>query len=340
MKYNPALDGIRALSILLVVLFHCGVPGLGGGFAGLDIFFVLSGYLITSLLLAQLRDGEMGVSRFYARRALRLYPTLLIMLVVYLGLAPVLWPSENRWLSAALAATYMWDYTLAFWQLPVTVGHTWSLGVEEKFYLLWPLLLPLVVRARQPVAWLLAAFFAVSAWRYFVAVTWSWPQAYFCFDTRMSGILLGAIAAVARFQVSRPTLAVACIALAIAVTIPSLPMQDQTRAVTLSITLAELCAFVLVCHGAHAGVRAGILASQPVAYIGKLSYGIFIWHFPVVVLLEPSQPTWLTVSATLLFACVMAAICLHFVDMPLRRWREGTRSRTPHSAGTVSLGSK
>jgi peptidoglycan/LPS O-acetylase OafA/YrhL len=340
MTYNPALDGIRALSILLVVLFHCRVPGFGGGFAGLDIFFVLSGYLITSLLLAELRDGSIEVGRFYARRALRLYPTLLLMLVVYICVAPVLWPSENRWLSAALAASYMWDYALAFLRLPFTIAHTWSLGVEEKFYLLWPLLLPVVARTRRPVAWLLAAFFAVTAWRYFVALKWNWPQAYFSFDTRMSGILLGAIAAFTRFEFSRLTLAFACVALGIATMMPSLPTQDQTRAVTLSITLAELSAFVLVCHAAQRGVGSAILASRPMAYIGRLSYGIFIWHFPVTVLLVRTQPTWLTVCATLLFSFTMAAICLHWLDMPIKRWRERSWARVHHGAGTMPLGNR
>lgn len=340
MRYNPALDGLRALSILAVVLFHCGVPLARGGFVGLDIFFVLSGYLITSLLLEEHRDGGIQTRRFYARRALRLYPTLLLMLVVYLLAAPTLWPKENRWLSAGLAAFYLWDYALAFWRLPVTVAHTWSLGVEEKFYLLWPSLLPVIMRARHPIRWLVGAFFAVTAWRYVAALSWQWQQAYFSFDTRMSGILLGAIAAVVTVEFSMITLRLACIAMAIAVTIPSLPAMDQTRAVTLSITLAELSAFVLVCHAARRGAEAKLLASAPLVYIGKLSYGIFIWHFPVVVLLTPSQPVWIKVVAALLFSIVMAMVCFHGVDMPIKRWRERTSVRARQVAAAVPFGNQ
>src|SRR4051794_11590920 len=102
MPYNPALDGLRAVSILLVVCFHCLIPGAGGGFAGLDVFFVLSGYLITTLLLAEHRHGGIDIGRFYARRALRLYPTLLLLVLVYLALAPWLWPKDDRWLVAGL----------------------------------------------------------------------------------------------------------------------------------------------------------------------------------------------------------------------------------------------
>jgi peptidoglycan/LPS O-acetylase OafA/YrhL len=321
MRYNPALDGIRALSILAVVLFHCNVPGAGGGFVGLDMFFVLSGYLITSLLAMEYRSGGIRIGRFYLRRALRLFPTLLLVLVAYVALAPVLWPSEDRWLSAALAGFYVYDYALAFWQVPYTVGHTWSLGVEEKFYLLWPFLLPFLLRRRRPVTWLLAAFVAVTAWRYHVAMRWPWPQAYFCFDTRMSGIVLGAVAALTGFKVSRFAVVVACIALAVLVALPSLPTINQTEAVTLRITLAELSAFVLVCHAADHR-KSAFLSSRPMVYIGRLSYGIYLWHFPYVLLVRDSQPLWITLSSTIAFSFTMAAICLHLVDVPIRRWRQ------------------
>ncbi|MFS2162640.1 acyltransferase family protein [Variovorax sp. Varisp62] len=320
MPYNPALDGVRALSILAVVLFHCEVPGARGGFIGLDIFFVLSGYLITSLLTAEHRHGGIEIGRFYARRALRLYPTLLLMIAVYVGLAPILWPADDRWLSAVLAALYVYDYAQAFWKLTYTIGHTWSLGVEEKFYLLWPLVLPFLLRTRHPARWLVSAFLVVTAWRYFVALNWPWQQAYFRFDTRMSGILLGAIAALTHCRVSKRALAMACMALLVLMALPSLPTSNQAEAVTLRITLAELSAFVLICFAAEHG-KARFLASRPMIYIGRLSYGIYLWHFPLVLLLRGTQPLWITLSVTLAFSFGMAAICLHLVDTPLKRWR-------------------
>lgn len=320
MHYNPAFDGLRALSILTVVNFHCKVPFFGGGFAGLDVFFVLSGYLITSMLDREHRQGGIGVGRFYARRALRLYPTLLLMLAAYLVLAPTLWPQENPWLAGAIAVVYLWDYAIPFLQLSSVVAHTWSLGTEEKFYLLWPLLLPLLLRTRRPVAWLVVAYLLVTAWRYGVALTWGWVPAYFDFDTRMSGILLGAIAALTRFKVRGHLVVIACIALMVCIALPSLPDTDQIRAVTLSITLAELSAFVLVCHAAeHA--RTPLLSARPVVYVGRLSYGLYIWHFPVALLLA-DMPMWTRTAWVLLFSFVMAALCLHLVDVPIKRWRE------------------
>jgi peptidoglycan/LPS O-acetylase OafA/YrhL len=321
MHYNPALDGVRAISVLAVVCFHCGIPGAQGGFVGLDVFFMLSGFLITSLLAAECRGGAIEAGRFYARRAARLYPTLLLLLVAYLALAPFLWPSDDRWLAASLAALYIYDYALAFWNPTYTVGHTWSLGVEEKFYLLWPLLLPLLLRTRRPVCWLLGAFAAITAWRYGVALAWGWKQAYFSFDTRTSGIVLGAVAALAGVRVSRGTLAVALVALAIDVALPSLPGMDQTEAVTLRITLAELAAFVLVCHAA-AHAKSVFLSWPPLVYVGRLSYGIYLWHFPIVSLLAKSLSPWAKLGLALPLSAALAAVCLHAIDMPLRKWRD------------------
>jgi peptidoglycan/LPS O-acetylase OafA/YrhL len=326
MLYNRALDGVRALSILAVVFFHCRAPWGDGGFVGVDVFFVLSGFLITSLLAAEHRNGGIEIGAFYARRALRLYPTLLLLLAAYVALAPILWPTDDRWLVVVLNAFYVMDYTLAFWNVPSPTGHTWSLGVEEKFYLLWPLLLPLLLRTRRPIAWLLGAFLVVTAWRYSVALKSGWLQAYFRFDTHMSGILLGAIAALTRLKVSKPAFAIACTTLVILVAVPIIAttaFSVSVEGVTLGITLAELSAFVLVRYVAeHAKSR--FLSSGPMVYIGKLSYGIYLWHFPLVILLRDvySQPWWITLSSTLLFSFAMAALCLHLVDMPIRRWRE------------------
>jgi peptidoglycan/LPS O-acetylase OafA/YrhL len=326
MQYNPALDGVRALSILAVVSFHCETPWGDGGFIGVDVFFVLSGYLITTLLLEEHRHGGIAIGAFYARRALRLYPTLLLLIAAYVALAPILRPADDRWLAAGAASFYVMDYALAFWHISWTIGHTWSLGVEEKFYLLWPLLLPALLRTRRPIAWLLAAFVLVTGWRYATALTWNWGQAYFSFDTRTSGIVLGTIGAVMRPQVSRPVAFVACAALAFCVAapfMPSLPLRLPIEAVTLEITLAEVASFALVCHLAEHG-GSGFLASRPMAYIGRLSYGIYVWHFPFVLLLrdDHAQPWWVTLPATLAFSFAMAAICLHLVDVPLKRWRK------------------
>lgn len=337
MQYNPAFDGVRALSILAVVSFHCEAPWGDGGFVGVDMFFVLSGYLITTLLMEEHRHGGIAIGAFYARRALRLYPTLLLLIATYVVLVPILRPADDRWLAAAAAGFYVMDYALAFWHISWTIGHTWSLGVEEKFYLLWPLLLPALLRTRRPIAWLLAAFILVTAWRYASVFTWNWSQAYFSFDTRMSGILLGTIGALVRPKVSTPIAIVACTALLFCVTapfMPSLPWRLTSEAVTLEITLAEIASFALICYLAEHGNRR-FFSSRTMTYVGRLSYGIYVWHFPFVLVLrdDHAQPWWVTLPATLVFSFTAAAICLHLVDDPLKRWRKHARP-LPHRPAT------
>ncbi|WP_416762263.1 acyltransferase family protein [Roseateles sp. So40a] len=319
LPYNPALDGLRALSILVVIAFHCFVPGFGGGHLGVDLFFVLSGYLITALLAAEIRHGGIAVGRFYMRRLMRLYPPLLALVLAYLLLAPWLFPNEPRWLMAGLTLTYVMDYAIAFNVLPPTLGVTWSLGVEEKFYLLWPLLLPALLRARRPMLWLLGAFVAVTAWRYAVAWQWGWGQAYFRFDTRVTGIVLGAIAALRPTVMPRWLVLVACASLLINLVMPSLPFHWQFPGATWRVTAAELAAFVLVSHAA-AHPTGTWLSSPPLAWLGRLSYGLFLWHFAAISALGRSHSPWVLLGASLTFSLVMAAVCHYLIERPVGRW--------------------
>jgi peptidoglycan/LPS O-acetylase OafA/YrhL len=331
MRYNPALDGVRAVAILAVVLFHCQFPWAVGGALGVDLFFVLSGYLITTLLMQEQHQGGIRIAAFYARRALRLYPTLLLLIAAYLLAAPVLWPGDRTWLVSGVVASYLMDYALAFTHIDWTIGHTWSLGVEEKFYLLWPLLLPALLAARKPLAWLLGLYVLVTAWRYTVALEWGWKQAYFAFDTRCSGIMLGAVAAVARPRISTAVAAFALAALLFCMTapfMPALPGWMQIQAVTLEISVAELAAFALICHLA-ANPRQRLFASAPLVHVGRLSYGIYVWHFPVVLLVRDvhRQPWWINLLVVIPFSFGMAALCLYLVDRPIKRWRQRLRAQ-------------
>ena len=143
MAYQPALDGVRALAILAVLLFHAKVPGVPGGFVGVDVFFVLSGFLITTILAGEHRRcGRIDLPGFYRRRLRRLYPALIVFLCAYLLTAGLLFPRvapEKHGRDALLALFYLADYGRAL-DMPLSVlNHTWSLAVEAQFYLLWPL---------------------------------------------------------------------------------------------------------------------------------------------------------------------------------------------------------
>src|SRR5690606_11647941 len=193
MTYRPELDGLRGVAALVVVLFHCRVPGFGGGFLGVDVFFVLSGFLITSILLAEhAGTGGIALGRFYWRRALRLYPALLLTLAGYLSVAPLLWPGHPHGTEALLAGLYLAVYSIPLSDYPDYLKHTWSLAVEEQFYLLYPLALILCLRRMSPAElakWLVIAVAVAVAWRLLnrLAVL----PTYHRFDTRLGGLLAG-----------------------------------------------------------------------------------------------------------------------------------------------------
>jgi peptidoglycan/LPS O-acetylase OafA/YrhL len=334
LPYNPALDGLRALSILVVIGFHCLLPGFGGGHIGVDLFFVLSGYLITSLLAAEIRQGGIAIGRFYARRLLRLYPPLLVLVAAYLAFAPLLFPQEPRWTMAILALTYVMDYAVAFNVLPPTLGVTWSLGIEEKFYLLWPLLLPLLLRSGRPLRWLIGAFVVVTAWRYAVAVQGGWGQAYFRFDTRVTGIVLGAIAALRPTAMPRLVVLAAWAATIVNLVLPSLPFQWLVAGATVRITAAELAAFVLVSH-AVANPTGNWLGLAPLAWLGRLSYGLFLWHFAAISAFGRAHSPWILLAVSLSFALIMAILCHYLIERPVMRWSRARFMR--NSAKPVAI---
>ena len=190
LRYNPAFDGLRAIAALCVIASHCELPGLAGGFYGVDLFFVLSGFLITWLLFDEHSvTGRIDLPYFFFRRYLRLTPPLLAMLAVYLAIAPTAWPEFSLWShirDVLLTGSYVSDYARAFWGTPLILQHSWSLGVEEHFYLLWPL--AVLALLRLPARWRPAALFclyiAATAWR----MAWyrdetTWPETYYRFDT-------------------------------------------------------------------------------------------------------------------------------------------------------------
>jgi peptidoglycan/LPS O-acetylase OafA/YrhL len=195
LDYNPALDGLRGLAALVVLAFHTNPDLVGGGFLGVDVFFVLSGFLITRLLRAEIAaTGTIDVLRFYWRRALRLWPPLLAMLALYACFVPLFVPGTDWPRDVLLAMFYLTDYSYPLWHEPELLRHTWSLSVEEHFYLIWPLVILLTRRIEA--ANLAVIFFCLyvvaTGWRvldYWLFADWYWT--YLRFDTRLSGLVLG-----------------------------------------------------------------------------------------------------------------------------------------------------
>jgi peptidoglycan/LPS O-acetylase OafA/YrhL len=350
----PALDGVRALSVAAVLLYHGGVLWMQGGFLGVEAFFVLSGFLITSILWGELRNtGDLGFRRFYVRRARRLLPALFAMLIVTTTLFVLGWPGEIARIRADVAAAFGYvsnwyligvkrSYFESFGR-PSPFGHLWSLAIEEQFYLIWPLVLVFlyrrVRRARRVAGWMMggAAVSAVLMWLLYSPADPS--RVYFGTDTRAAGLLIGSALAVVWRPWNRdlrstvPAKIVFGVAgLAAAATLGWAFMRmDEFGSFTYrpGIQIVSLATAILIAVIVHpAGVAGRLLGWKPLAWIGRRSYSIYLWHWPVYVVTRPSVDINLNPDVVLAFRVLLtvglAELSYRYVEQPIR---SGTFSR-------------
>ncbi len=338
LQYNPALDGLRAIAAMLVVASHCRIPGLRGGFFGVDLFFVLSGFLITRLLVDEYGSrGQIDLPGFYLRRILRLTPPLILMLTAYLAVAPTLWPQFDLWeriRDAGLAGFYLSDYAQALWQHPKMLLHSWSLSVEEHFYLIWPFAVLMLTRfqLRWRIAFLIGIYVLVTAWRIFEYEHVGWIQTYFRFDTRMGGLVFGALLVIGLPRLERISKETAnaagtfaCIALVSCIAISC--WRDH-RALEWTMSVVEIAAAaLLIAASVQTSWVSALLSTPPLVGIGIISYGVYLWHYPAAVFLRTQLPWYQTWPLVLAFALTVATISYLLVERPLQHYRRGLGAR-------------
>lgn len=376
----PGLDGIRALAVALVLAYHGGIPGLQvAGFYGVDVFFVLSGFLITRLLLAESADrGRIRFAAFWSRRARRLLPGLLVLLLaadVYVShfAPPGRYPGFRDDALSVVGYWSNWHFIQASSNyfsatgFPSLLTHTWSLAIEEQFYLVWPLVvwggIRLARRTRaNPAALLLgvstAGSLASAAWMTILYRSGAdASRLYYGTDTHAQSILLGcALAALASLLSSRAinmrdrsatlaaTGALAGLVWAACSLGSSDPRSYQGGFLAVSLLAALLVATVVA---APSSPPARLLSVGPVAYIGRISYGMYLWYFPIFAVMDRSS-TGLTGAGLFVVRCatdiVVAAISFHLVEQPVRGWRPQVRVprrlgiRMPDGTGTLASG--
>ena len=335
LAYVPELTGLRGVAIGMVILDHTLNYRFPGGFIGVDIFFVLSGYLITTLLVREFHQwGNVKLTHFYARRLLRLGPALCIMLVLYLLVALVAADNlRDHAIAVFSAATYMMDWTQALNHGSAGyLLHTWSLGVEEQFYLLWPVILIAALRHRVTVWKLIVGLIvAVTIWRgYLVLHTGnSDPQrTYVSFDTRFDTLLVGCLLAVAPIQWGRR----------VAARFPTIPLvilAILTLVLDWTSSVLHLLGFTLIAAlagwltlgamtGNHDALVRHFLRWSPVEYLGRISYGVYLWHLPIALAITTQLPnqSLRAFALTCVLTVSIAAASYHWVERPiLNRWR-------------------
>lgn len=340
MKHVAGLDGLRAIAVVAVVLFHAGsVPFATGGFLGVDVFFVLSGFLITALLAAEHgQDGQIALGRFYLRRFGRLMPALLLLLAGYLAFAPTLWPEMSRGehaRDAVLAGLYLSDYGHALFGLPQVLRHTWSLAVEEHFYLLWPLVLPFLLKCRNPARAMLWLYLIALVWRWTNFALLDWRIAYYRFDTRFVGILAGAwLALWLRQRPAGERLAPPALLPVLALGTCMLLFVSQSwqgqASWLIAMPLIEVATVLLILSvignaGEGRSVVLVWLSTPGMVAVGKLSYGIYLWHFPISLLTRGTMHWAASAAICLAGGGLMAWLSWHSVERLGRGLRERQR---------------
>ncbi len=342
--YRPSLDGLRAIAVLGVMCWHYVVPGVKGGFLGVDLFFVLSGFLITKLLIEEWdATGSIHLGKFYLRRVLRLFPALFLVLLVTFPFVPRQWTYQ--------ALLYVTNWGILFWHLPPSaIMQLWSLSVEEQFYLVWPpLLLALLAfkvprRAIVTIVVLLAAgsaLYKMLAWQSID----SWSRFYFGSDARADELLVGALLALFLSWSHLPAKPWfrTCVQVA---TLPAVAWLGYLFAASavywrlfyqqggLTIVALATAVIILQCLVAPIGWFRGLLGSRPMAFIGRMSYGLYLWHSPVGWVTDPrnfewvpivSRPVQLIVRFALTF--VVAGLSYFLLERPILRLKHRFTSR-------------
>ncbi len=346
-SFRGDIEGMRAVAVLLVLLGHAGVPHLPGGFVGVDVFFVISGFLITGLLLDELdQRGRISLTAFYARRAKRLLPAAATVLVAALLLSYFFLP-RTRWSTTAwdviASACYAMNWRMAAQSLdyvaaneaPSIVQHFWSLAVEEQFYLVWPLLLIVLGwvahrwgRGRRGLYLCGLALIGVPSFAWALHVSPTDPSAYYVTTTRMWELALGGAVAVTATWLSRaPRPVAAPLAWAGLIAVGGSAVLIDTEAgfpgyAALGPTLGTAA---VIAFGPAAG-RTGpalLVGQRPLRDIGALSYSLYLWHWALLIAAQAQfgdlgVGTALAVVAA---SAIPATLTYHFIENPVRRSR-------------------
>ena len=368
-RHIASIDGLRAIAVTAVVLYHLGISWIPGGFLGVDLFFVISGYVITRLILDSInRSSALDLRGFYWARLRRIYPGFLFMLfstVIFIGVwAPEAVSRFLKDLPYALTGTMNWslvarhqDYFEAIGRPPL-LQHTWSLAVELQFYLIWPIILLTVLkyfgkknvaRAALLIAMISGAALFIVSLKLDASNAQQVSHVYFGTDTHSLGLFLGSALAVSwipqnlssNIEKRAQDVVDGIGVVGLLGLISTFLFIDETNATLYRIAfpLAGIFGCLVIISLVHPASRfAPVISSAPFAWIGERSYGIYIWHWVVFQVTRPSVDItgdpWALYLARVLLVLALADISLRWVEIPFRQgniqnWIRGIKYRTP-----------
>jgi len=332
LKYRAEIDGLRALAVIPVILFHAGFETFSGGFVGVDVFFVISGYLITSMLIEDLEHGRFSVRGFYERRARRILPALFFMVAVC-GLFAWFWmtPDQLDRFSLSVAALSLFGSNLLFWQESdyfdaaaeeKPLLHTWSLAVEEQYYLLFPLFLLVTWRfGKTQLFWLIALLCAVS----FLHSERSWAidpvGNFYLAPTRAWELFAGSVTAL--FVSQRGVVANDVLGLfGVLAVLMSIVHFDRSTPFPSAYTLVPVLGVVLVLrYAGEASFVARLLSTRLLVGLGLISYSAYLWHQPLFAfarIRSVEEPDACLMAMLSMLALGVAVLSWRFIERPFR----------------------
>jgi peptidoglycan/LPS O-acetylase OafA/YrhL len=337
MKYRADIDGLRALAVLPVLFYHAGIPGFPGGFVGVDIFFVISGFLICGMIDADVRAGAFSLSNFYKRRILRILPALFAMFLVtsilaYLYCLPVELLDYSKSLASAVGSVsnVYFAATAGYFDAPAETKpllHTWSLGVEEQFYLFMPLLMLFAYRVLPKRAMLLFATVAVVSFVAALAMSYrSTTFAFYLTPFRAWELGLGALLAIGFIPAPGSEFGKnACGAAGLLLLLGAICFGSSSTPLLLMTSLASIGATLLIASS-ESGVSAvgRLLSSRPIVFVGLISYSLYLWHWPLIVF-QRTEALLVAGSSPIASPLVLVAVSIgiaflswKFVELPFR----------------------
>lgn len=335
MKYRQEIDGLRALAVIPVILFHAGYSLFSGGYIGVDVFFVISGYLISQIVISEVYSETFSLAHFYERRARRILPALFMLLIV---VTPISWlvmmPHQFKDYSESLVAVSLFAANILFWlesgyfELASELKpllHTWSLAVEEQFYFLFPIAVLAIHRYFRKALFVVLVLVLFASLGLAESQAASSPDANFYLPFgRAWELIFGSMAAmyVARYGLPKTRHSNLWSTLGIGMILVSIFLFDRLTPFPSLYALPTVVGTALVILFAHQNTVVGkVLSLKPIVFVGRISYSLYLWHFAVFALarlLINSEPSHFAYAAMIVFIFPISYLSYRYVETPFR----------------------